>query len=107
MTPGAAKARQYAANDPRRPSDKVFNVPTESEESSVEGSFTQLIAMVTGMMALMIRYKLLAWVSLFTTLSALATLRTHELKFAQVASSLMISGMSLFMIYFTPPPVRS
>ena len=56
---------------------------------SDEADFLALLSLVFGISGLMMRYKLAAWLGLFTSLASITTMRKEEMDMKQILCSLL------------------
>ncbi|GMH41622.1 hypothetical protein BSKO_09532 [Bryopsis sp. KO-2023] len=88
--------------DPRRPNEvrkyirPVVNMDTQPPDSMLFG------ALFCGMIALILKIKLAAWASLFFCISALANMKSEQMDFKQIVSSLTFAVMGLVASYLVP-----
>uniref|UniRef100_A0A7S2Y0W3 Protein Asterix n=1 Tax=Fibrocapsa japonica TaxID=94617 RepID=A0A7S2Y0W3_9STRA len=66
--------------------------------------YIALLSLVFGIMGLMLKYKLCAWLSVFCCMSSMANIKNSEMDIKQIACSVMFAMMGLFMNYFGPTP---
>lgn len=109
-------------DDPRRASlvrrfewhpIKIDDAYTENRFKELEltetlGDYLSIISLMAGVAALITRYRILAWISLFACISTLTNQRnSKENNLQQVSAGIMFSLMTLLMSYFGLRPPGS
>lgn len=86
--------------DPRREAavHKLDRPKTNPDE--VPPDMMGLVSMLAGMVGLMMRNKIAAWIAIIASISSIARMKTAEMDVKQVIISLTFSVMGLIMNYF-------
>ncbi|CAN0011853.1 unnamed protein product [Heterosigma akashiwo] len=90
------------STDPRRPNAVHKFYREKLDQEQLPPDYIALLSLVFGIMGLMLKYKLCAWLSVFCCMASMANIKSSEVDIKQVACSLMFALMGLFMNYFGP-----
>jgi len=82
---------------------KRYDVKTNPEE--LPADWLALASLVFGILGLMMRYKLCAWLALFACIGSIANMKTQEMDTKQILCSILFAVAGLFMNYFGPKPM--
>lgn len=90
------------ANDPRRPQEeKKYKRPVLNAESQPPDAML-ILALIFGIVALLMKFKLAAWASLFCCISSLANMKSELMDFKHIISSVTFAVMGLIASYLVP-----
>lgn len=87
-----------ASDDPRRPPGRAYT-PVVLNPEELPPDYMALASVVLGIVGLMLKYKVCAWLALIACLSSVATVRYAELDVKQVVCSITFALMGLAMNY--------
>eukprot|EP00271_Cylindrocystis_brebissonii_P002262 TRINITY_DN12731_c0_g2_i1.p1 TRINITY_DN12731_c0_g2~~TRINITY_DN12731_c0_g2_i1.p1 ORF type:complete len:135 (-),score=31.22 TRINITY_DN12731_c0_g2_i1:611-961(-) len=92
-------------NDPRSPETAKKYVPPIIKPEDLPFDFTSTLAIIVGILGVMLRQKLGAWVGLVLVAQSLANMRSAEHDLKQIVCALTFAGMGFITNYFGPPQV--
>ncbi|CAM9486406.1 unnamed protein product [Ectocarpus fasciculatus] len=73
---------------------------TNPEDSPMD--YFSILAVLSGTACMFYEWKLLAWLSLFLSMSSIMNMKSVDRDLKQIVSALMFSVVGLFMRYFSP-----
>jgi len=88
---------------PRDPT-RVKRLDRKVNPEELPADWLALASLVFGVLGLMMRYKLCAWLALFASMASIANMSKQEMDIKQIFASLLFSGMGLVMNYFGVRP---
>ncbi|SPQ98903.1 Protein Asterix [Plasmodiophora brassicae] len=89
------------ADDPRMPS-RITTYKIDQVRDDLSADWPSLLSLVFGISGLTMRIKLLAWASLFCSLTSMSSVRAADFDLKQIISSLAFASLSIFFNYFAP-----
>jgi len=98
-----AKKDVVSGADPRNPM-RIRRFERKLNADELPADWLALASLVFGVLGLMMRYKLCAWLALFASMASIANMSKQEMDFKQIFASLLFSGMGLVMNYFGVRP---
>ena len=84
-------------DDPRRPGVPYTAPPLDPD--ALPSDYMALLSVLFGMIGLMFRIKIFAWMAAFTCISSMSTVRFDELDVKQVVCSVIFAIMGLLVNY--------
>eukprot|EP00457_Paulinella_chromatophora_P022668 gb/GEZN01025681.1/.p1 GENE.gb/GEZN01025681.1/~~gb/GEZN01025681.1/.p1 ORF type:complete len:107 (-),score=12.27 gb/GEZN01025681.1/:159-479(-) len=94
MPPGSR-----VGDDPRMP-QRIRRYEEKINADDLPADWLALASLVFGVMGLMMRYKICAWIALFACMGSIANMRKVEMDTKQILCSLLFAVMGLIMNYF-------
>jgi hypothetical protein len=93
---------KVTGGDPKRPDEaRKFN-RDEVNTDDRSDDLMLLLTMVAGMLALLLRLKVLAWISAITSVSAIADSSQHSTDRKTLTTTITFAIMGLIASYFLP-----
>lgn len=89
--------------DPKQPS-RAKKYEEKISQDELPANWMQLLSLFFGVIGLTLRYKLAAWLSLFSILSSFANSKRSDTDVKQTVTSSMFAIMGIFINYFGPVP---
>mmetsp|Transcript_24491 Transcript_24491/g.48661 ORF Transcript_24491/g.48661 Transcript_24491/m.48661 type:complete len:99 (-) Transcript_24491:51-347(-) len=86
--------------DPRRPQAVKPYMKEQIDPDQLPPDFYALLALIFGVIGLMMRQKMYAWLSLFCCLGSIANLKSAEMDVKQIVCSVAFAVMGIFVNYF-------
>jgi hypothetical protein len=98
---------KVTGSDPRRPEEARKFDREEVNSDDRSDDLMLLVSMISGMMALLLKIKPLAWLSVITSLSAVADSSKQSTDQKTLTTTIAFSLMGLISSYFLPQRVAT
>lgn len=93
--------------DPRRPSEIKSYSPDLYEPLEPPVEIFLLGSLLTGMVAMLLKYKMASWASILCVLCAIANMRTGESDIKSLISSVFFATFAMFSAYMGPGGIKA
>jgi hypothetical protein len=96
---------KVTGGDPKRPDEARKFDREEVNTGDRQDDLMLLLTMISGMLALLLRLKILAWISVITSVSAIADSSQHSTDRKTLTTTITFALMGLIASYFLPQKI--